>query len=134
MANAERHPITRRPVVYGIPGMESVQVRRDVQYASCDAGPLTLDLYLPSSRGERSPAVVLVTGYPDVGVARPLGCAFKEMAMWTSLAQLIAASGMAAISYTAHDPFNDLDAVLHRVSSDAFAPDVDAGRLALWAF
>jgi hypothetical protein len=77
--------------------------------------------------------VVLVTGYQDVGVPRRLGCAFKEMAMWSSLGRILAASGIALVGYTSAQPAQDLDSVLQYV--DEHAPDlnVDARRVGLWA-
>jgi hypothetical protein len=132
-SHAGKHPITLKRMVYRIDGMEAVRIRRDMQYLSSTAGPLTLDVYLPQSSPQDPPVVVLVTGYPDVGVARPLGCAFKDMEVWISLGQLLAASGIAAIGYTTHDPIADVDALLDYVSTNAGTLGVDAGRIGLWA-
>jgi hypothetical protein len=93
---------------------------------------LTLDLYEPTARVQ-VPVVVLVTGYPDVGVPRPLGCAFKDMAMWTSLGRILAASGIAAIGYTSARPAQDVDSVLHHVRAHAGDLRVHASRVGLWA-
>ena len=56
--------------------------------------------------------VVFVSGYPDVGVARPLGCALKEMAFTSSLAQLVAMAGLAAVAYTTREPAGDIERLL----------------------
>ena len=37
----------KKRVVYQIPGMEAVTIRRDVEYRAADAGGLTLDIYYP---------------------------------------------------------------------------------------
>lgn len=130
---AERHPITLKRLACRITGMESVPVRGDVEYASDDAGPLLLDVYHPTSPARRPPVVVIVAGYPDVGVPRRLGCAFKEMEMTVSLAQLIAMSGMAAAAYTTRQPASDIHLVLAHLASQADALLVDAERVGLWA-
>jgi hypothetical protein len=130
-----RHPITLKRVVYRLEGMESVPIRRDVQYASGDAGPLTLDIYYPRGvpPNAHTPAVLLATGYPDVGVPRPLGCAFKEMEMFISLAQLVATSGMAAVAYTTREPAADIYRVLEHLATNPEALRIDATRIGLWA-
>ena len=62
--------ITKKRVVYQIPGMDAVTVRRRVEYA----GALTMDLYYPWNPKTNLPAVVMALGYPDVGVPlEPLG-------------------------------------------------------------
>ena len=66
--------ISTQSVVYRIAGMEHALVRKDVVYLTTEAGPLAMDLYAPSDVGGRSqlPAVVLVTGYNDVGYEKML--------------------------------------------------------------
>jgi hypothetical protein len=131
----QRHPVTLKRVVYEIPGMEHVRVTRGVEYGISDAGPLVMDVYHPRATegGEIAPVVVLVTGYPDTGIVTPLGCAFKDMEMSISLAQLIASSGMAAIVYTTRDPAVDVFAALAHMRGNADRLRFDAGRIGLWA-
>jgi hypothetical protein len=58
-----QNDITRKRVVYQIPGMDAVTIRRDVEYQATDAGGLTMDIYYPPDwkSGTRIPAVVFVT-------------------------------------------------------------------------
>src|ERR1041385_6475070 len=93
--------ITKKTVVYHIPGMDAVTIRRDTQYRVTDAGALTMDIYYPpdSEIGERLPAVAFVSGFSDVGFQARLGCRLKEMGSYTSWGRLAAASGLAAITY-----------------------------------
>ena len=97
----QRHEITKKRVVYQIPGMDAVPVRRDLEYQVTDVGVLTMDLYYPpdSQREARIPAIVFVVGYPDPGAEKRIGCKFKEMESYISWGQLTAASGLAAITY-----------------------------------
>jgi acetyl esterase/lipase len=77
--------------------------------------------------------VLIVTGYADAGVPTPLGCAFKDMAWAISLAQLIAASGMAAVAYTTREPGTDAGEVLGHIARHAAALRIDTARVGLWA-
>jgi hypothetical protein len=131
--NTERHPITMKKVVYEIPGMRSVMVRRDEPYRVTDAGPLTMDCYYPPDpNGTRVPAVVVVLGYPPKE-PNPLGCTFKEMEWSISWGQLIAASGIAAIFYTNREPEADLRALLQHVRENAAPLGIDEQRIGLLA-
>ena len=127
--------ISKRVVVYRIPGMDAVKVRRDVEYRAADAGALTMDIYYPpdSKSGARIPAAVIVAGYPDPGFQRILGCKFKEMGSSVSWAQLMAASGVVAITYTNREPAADLHALLQYVRQQAAPLGIDENRIGLWA-
>ena len=115
----ERHEITLKRVVYQLPGVDQVSVRRDVSFGEAD--DLTMDLYYPpqAESGVLLPAVVIVAGYPDVGVPNILGCKFKEMEMNISWGQLIAASGLVAITYTTRSPVDDVRAILRCLQKPA---------------
>jgi len=72
----QRHEITKKRVVYQIPGMNAVTIRQDVDYRVTDADMLTMDIYYPpdSKSDGRIPAIVFVGGYPDPGVQKRIGC------------------------------------------------------------
>ncbi len=115
----ERQEITLKKVVYQLPGVDQVSVRKDVSYGEAD--DLTMDLYYPpqAESGVLLPAVVIVAGYADVGVPTILGCKFKEMEMNISWGRLIAASGLVAITYTTRSPVADIRAILRYVQKHA---------------
>lgn len=127
--------ISKKMVVYGIPGMDGVEVRRDVEYGATRKGALTMDIYYPpgSKSGARTPAVVVVAGYPDSGFEANVGCKFKEMGSSISWGQLMAASGMVAITYTNREPATDIHALLEYVRQNADALGIDETRIGLWA-
>jgi acetyl esterase/lipase len=129
-----RHPITLKPVLFTLPGMDAVTVR-SIGFPSADEAALLMDLYAPSGRSGAAPlpVVVIVPGYPDEGAQRILGCRQKEMAAVVSWAKLIAASGMAAIACENRVPAVDLDALLVHVAANASGLGVDALRIGLWA-
>lgn len=129
-----RFDMAKAEVVYRLPGMERVTVRRDLEFPSADSGALCLDLYLPPEPGaEPLPVVVFVSGYPDPGFEAVVGCKFKEMGAYTSWARLVAASGLAALVCTNRKPPEDALALLRFVRESGASLGVDAGRVGLWA-
>jgi hypothetical protein len=133
-ARADDH-ISKRPVVYSMPGMERVVVRKELVYRTTDGGPLTMDVYYPpdAAIGSRRPAVVFVAGYNDVGYEKMLGCRFKDMAMSICWGQLAAASDMIGIAYTNREPATDLGALLDYVQQEGASFGVDEDRIGLFA-
>jgi hypothetical protein len=129
-----RHPITLKTVRYTSPGVDAVTVRLDVAYKAGDAA-LRMDVYYPTeaSSGAPAPAVVIVLGYPDLGVPDILGCQFKEMGMTVSWARLLAASGMVAIIYTTRSPATDVHAVLAHIRQNGAWLGIDGHRIGIFA-
>jgi hypothetical protein len=127
--------ISKKVVVYRIPAMAGVTIRRDVEYRATETDSLSMDIYYPPDfeSGARLPAVVFVAGYPDLGFEAMLGCKFKEMGAYISWGQLTAASGMIAITYTNREPTADLYAVIRHVREHAASLGVDENRIGAWA-
>src|SRR5215471_12278077 len=128
-----RHEMATKKVVYRLPGMESVHVRCDLEYATSDGGPLKMDLYYPTEMGVRRPAVLIVTGYPDVGVPLFLGCQLKDMDVTISLGQLIAASGMIAVAYTNRHPTDDLESAIRYIRKNAGELRIVENKIGIYA-
>src|SRR4029453_16821845 len=96
-----RHPITLKRIIRDLESMRRVEVTHDVTYHD----DLKLDVYHPGRSSAALPAAVLiVAGYRDVGVPMTLGCNWREMEFVISLAQLLAVSGMAAVTYSTSAP------------------------------
>jgi acetyl esterase/lipase len=127
--------ISKKTLVYRIPGMDAVDVRREVEYHATKTGALTMDIYYPpgSKRGARLPAVVFVAGFPDEGFAAKVGCRFKEMGSSISWGRLTAATGLVALTYTNREPATDIHALLRYVRAHAAALGIDETRLGVWA-
>jgi len=127
--------ISKKTVVYQIPGADAITIRQNVPYQATDKGALAMDIYYPpdQKRGLRVPAVVVVAGYPDPGFQAMLGCKFKEMGSSVSWGQLIAASGLVAITYTNQEPTADLQALFQHVRHNAAALGIDDTKIAVWA-
>jgi len=154
MSDTPRHEVTLRKLVYTMPGVDAVTVRREVPYRATDTGPLGIDLYYPpdavgrvlsdppdaqSAGSERTrptnlPAVVFATGFSDAGGRKMLGCAMKEMESYIGWARLVAVSGMMAVMYENREPTADLRAVLTHVRDHAGELGIDAQRIGLFGF
>ncbi len=133
--DTQQDHISKKRVLYTMPGVDAVSVRRDVEYQVTDAGALTMDLYYPpdSKSGARTPAVIFVTGFSDVGAQKMLGCTQKEMGSYNSWGQLAAASGLVAITYTNREPAADVNAVLQHVRQNAASLGIDEKSVGVWA-
>ena len=131
----KRNEMTMKEVVYAIPGMKEITVERDIGYKVTNTDTLTLDLYRPPGLepGARRPAVLFVIGYPDPGFEAMVGCKLKEMAGYISWGQLVATSGLVAVTYTNHDPISDVSAVLDYLHQNAASLGIDEHRLGVWA-
>jgi acetyl esterase/lipase len=117
--------------------MHEADVRLDIVYTAGADGQLALDVYRPAgtSPAERLPAV-LIGGPPAFNAGRESG----QKIGW---AQLIAASGMAAIAFdissddrqaTPFAPARDVAAAIQYVRANADALGVDADRLCTLGF
>jgi hypothetical protein len=123
-----------RQVLHRVPGLENVRVRAELEYASGDAGALVFDLYPPLHAPDVPPPVVVIAaGYPDPGFKTVFGCRFKDAGFVTSWARLLAASGVAAITYANEQPERDLRRLLAHVRANGAALGLDASRIGLWA-
>jgi len=126
--------ISRKTVVLRLPGMDEVRVQHDLEYQTDAASPLTFDLYTPPGRATDHPGVVVsVGGYPDPGVERIFGCRTKEMGSSRSWGRLIAASGMAAVTYVNREPANDIHSILRHLREKGSGLGIDPERIGLFA-
>jgi acetyl esterase/lipase len=118
-----------------MPTTDAVRILRDQEYRHTDAGALAMDLYYPpdANVGSRTPAVVFVTGFSDVGAKRTFGCAMKDMAAYVSWARLVAVSGVVAVTYTNRELVKDACAVIEHVRDHAASLGIDKNRIGLWS-
>ena len=126
--------ISKKRVLYTLPGMNDVTIRPRIEYRRSGESVLTLDIYSPPDAERRGPrpAVVFVTGFPDPGARRVLGCTASEMASYVSWAQLVAASGLAAVTYVNQEPA-DVSAVFAYLRQNAASLGIDAERIGVWS-
>ncbi len=131
----EQRDFATQPVLYRIPGMETVTLHRNIEYKVSEEGALTFDIYYPPGSADCAPlpVVLIIAGYPDQGFQKIVGCRFKEMGSSLSWARLMAASGMIAITYVNRDPLADLQSLLDYLHLHATEMRIDETRLGVWA-
>jgi len=125
---AKLREIAKKKVVYTLPGMDALEVRRDARYRSTAGNDLAFDIYYPETpAGARVPVVVISLGYPDpeAGV--------RVFGPFTSWARLLAASGMAAVLYGSVAPEQDVHAMLGHLRDNAADLGLDSKRIGIVA-
>ena len=127
--NSAEPNLFTRSIVLRDPAVEAVDVIRDQPWGDERA----FDLYRPLDASEPPPVVVFVTGFPDPGFRAFAGCALKDTAPYRSWARLLAASGLAAVTYSNVEPVADAGAILDYLHRHAGELGIDAGRCGLWA-
>lgn len=128
------------PVVYQLPGMDSVLVRSNLKYSNADNANLLMDVYSPPdlALGERRSIVLCVAG--------GAGAQFKskDWGFFRSWGRLIAAGGMIGVTFTHRlgypkpflaDAAADVRSAIEfvRVNADAWYADRDCICLAAWS-
>jgi len=121
--------VARKQVVYRIPGMDDVPVRRDIAYKTTAAGALLMDIYYPPAAvpGTRVPLAVIILGYPD---PQSGGRMFGPLTSW---ARLIAMSGIAAAIYGTSTPAEDVHDAFAYLRENAASLGIDTGRIGVYA-
>jgi dienelactone hydrolase len=120
--------VAKKRVVYVAPGMEALPVRRDLTFRSTSGTEILMDVYYPSLSPDKPlPLVLLPLAYPDP-TAR-----VRAYGPLTSWAQLMAASGMAAVVYGTEAPEEDVHALLRHLRAEAATLALDVDRFGLFA-
>lgn len=130
-----------RGVVYRVSGMDKVELRNDVAYKKVDHTPLLADIYIPRPRPRdaKFPAVIFIHGgvSPDV-VVKP-----KDWGPYRSWAELVAASGLVAVTFNHRLGFpdprlteaaRDLDELIGLLRENAEYFHIDKDKMCLAAF
>ncbi|MFY9571250.1 MAG: alpha/beta hydrolase, partial [Blastocatellia bacterium] len=131
--------IVAMPVVYSVPGMDRVTVKKDLSYKRSDDPNLKMDVYLPPGLPlkERRPAVLFIHG----GAASQLRA--KDWGIYVSYGKLMAASGLAAVTFTHRlgypktlitEGASDVSDAIAYVRANADSLQIDRDRLCLAAF
>ena len=128
--------IVRRRVVYTVPGMDRVRVERNRVYREAGGARLEMDVYSPAGSAP-PPVVILIHGGPV-----PAGAAAKNMGVFLSYGELLAASGLAVVTFSHRfygpgalaDAAGDVAAAVAYVRGHAEELGLDRERVALWAF
>ncbi|MEM8933195.1 MAG: alpha/beta hydrolase [Acidobacteriota bacterium] len=129
------NPIRHAPLVIDLPNADLVRVRREIPYREDPEDRFAVfDLYAPSETADRPlPLVLVVSGYPDAGFERIVGCRLKDVRSYDAWGRLLAAAGCAVVIASNRDPVADLTALLHHLRDDADSLGLDLDRTAIWA-
>jgi len=127
-----------RPVVYTLPGMDTVRVQNNIPYKEIGGEQLLLDIYSPAATSANHlPAVIYVHGeasYEQLASILASG-------QYTGWGRLTAASGLIGVTFN-HRPsagFTTLDGAEDTRDAIAYVRDhaadygIDADRIAVWA-
>lgn len=128
--------MVRLRVVLRLPEMDAVGVHRGLVYRTAAGQPLHMDVYSPPRPARARPAVLLVHGGPTPRTGA------KNMGVFVSYGELLAASGFVAVTFDHRflapdrlsDAREDVAAAVEYVRSDGVQLGIDPDRLALWAF
>ena len=131
--------MNKKRIVYELPGMEQARVIKNLAYKTVNEVDLFLDVYYPADLqdSERRPAVIFVHGLgPDELVKH-----IKDSGQYVSWGQLIAASGLIAVTFNHRSPTanislsdiaSDVDDLVSYVREHAGELRIDKDRLAIW--
>ena len=128
------HPFAQKRLVYQIPGMKDVSRSRGIPYDSEGGSNLKLDIYFPpqSDRGHKLPVVILISGYPDSAIKKYYGVNQKDLGLFDSWAELIAASGMIAVTYESERSAGETDRAIAFLRKNAATYGIDPEHIALF--
>ena len=134
-ASCQQKDIEQAHIVLQTNSMNEVVIKRGVAYRIAGNVSLSLDLYYPPSTDSSTvfPLVVFVFGYSDTVMRNTSVSKLKDMGQYVSWAQLIASSGLVALTYETLDPASDIEKVIQYVRANASSLQIDAGRIALWS-
>ncbi len=123
-------------IVYSVPGMDRVEVKKDLVYRTVSERSLKMDVYSPAHSDNPSPVIFLIHGGPVSPDSN-----LKDAQPLVSLAQLLAASGFSAVVFNhrllspSHfrESAGDLAEVVRIVRERADEFHLDKNRVAFWA-
>jgi acetyl esterase/lipase len=130
--------VARKRIVYQVPGMESVRVKRNLIYKHAPGRELEMDVYSPKNSRRPLPAVLFIHGgrIPANILTAP-----KDWAVYVSFGELVAASGFIGVTFNHRfysweslaDSQSDVMDAIKYVREHAATLGVDTERIILWA-
>lgn len=125
---ATAQSVTERPVVYQLPGMDKVIVKKDIIYKTDGEAKLKVDVYYPPNidKSAKLPLVIFNNG---VGVVE-----IPQWRVYQDWARLVALTGMIAVNYQSRQgaAFKDTNDLIDYLRSNASTLQIDADRIGIW--
>lgn len=132
--------IAPKKIVYAVPGMEQVRVRKDLIYKRVNGAELKMDIYSPAEhKGDARRAVVIFIH--GGRVPANLRTTPKDWGVFISYGKLVAATGFVCVTFNHRfhtwnsfdDSQADLNDLISYIRSNAASLGVDQNRIILWA-
>jgi len=118
-------------VVYDLPRMDDVIIKKDIPYQEIAGSTLKMDIYYPSDFDfqRKIPAIIIVVGYPDMAGIKLLGSKWGDYIQFISWCKIISASGMAAIVYESSNPEQDIIALSNYLKTNEDKLKIDNSKI-----
>jgi len=140
MNTEELDELAKKRVVYSIPGMERISVEKNIIYKIVGDTTLSLNVYYPLSmiKGMIRPAVLFVHGG---GPPERVGQG-KDMESFVSWSQLVAASGLVAVTFShrqlwtltkLEDARSDINDCIAYILEHGISLGIDTNALCIWS-
>jgi tetratricopeptide (TPR) repeat protein len=119
---------TELPVVYQLPDMDKVVVKKDIVYKTDGDAKLKVDVYYPPNL-DKSAKLPLVIFNNGVGAM-----AIPQWRVYQDWAKLVAVNGMIAVNYQSRQgaAFKDTNDLIDYLRKNANALQIDADRIGIW--
>jgi len=129
--NTQTKQRERGAVVYDLPRVDKVIVKKDIPYQDIAGSTLKMDIYYPPDFNFQSkiPAVIIVWGFSDAAGRKLLGSEFKNYIQYISWCKIISASGMAAIVYETINPEKDIISLSNYLKANEDKLQIDNGNI-----
>lgn len=127
-------PFEKKRIVYQIPEVKYVVKHKGIIYHSGEGINLKLDLYAPPDidKNNKLPLVILINGYPDSVIKSWFGVSQKDLELFVSWAELIAASGMISITYETEKSNYETDTLIKYLQKNAETYNIDMNRIGIF--
>jgi acetyl esterase/lipase len=129
--------VATQRIVYQIPEMKLVSVKKDIVYKHTSREDLRMDVYSPPEQKQNRPVVIFVHGgeLPSNLKTKP-----KEWGSYVSYGELVAASGFVCVTLNLRfydwadlqTPESDLEDALKYLQSHAPELRIDRARVCVW--
>lgn len=131
--------IVMTPVVYSVPGMDRVQVQKDLKYSTTNNPVLLMDAYIPDrlEKDERKPAVLFIHG------GTPQQATPRDWGIFISWARLVGALGLVGVTFTHRlgypkprlaEAAQDVTDAINYIRANADSLSIDKERICLAAY
>ncbi|SKC81966.1 alpha/beta hydrolase [Maledivibacter halophilus] len=136
----EIEEILKKRIVYEVNNMKSVDVNRNIVYKNTNDMKLKMDIYMPLEfdNNLKYPAVILVHGDGPAEILENI----KDSGQYVSLGQLIAASGLIAVTFNHRSSYrltrmrdvgDDIEDAIEYVKENAERLNINKDMVGLWA-